>query len=205
MPSPLPAETIAKLNLRVPSQDFLEQLLTGKIVGRIDTRVTAPAQPEPLMAGRPKEADDPALAMGASNVKKSMATRDYLRNEVGVRTDRDYVSLTLDVNFAWDWRAPSQKFEDNVQPMNTTPNLGALMASHPDTRLFVAQSYYDLATPVLGMRYALTHSNVPLDRTTSYVSGKPGTRARSRAAWAASVAPARRDVSVSTRDSSTAT
>jgi carboxypeptidase C (cathepsin A) len=169
----LPAANIAKLKLRVPSQDFLEQLLPGKIVGRIDTRVTAPANPAPLIPGRRKEADDPALAMGASNVKKSPSAREYLQKEVGVQTDRDYVALTLDVNFAWDWRATSPKFEDNIAYLDSTPHLVTFMATHPAVRMFVAQGYYDLATPVLAMRYALSHSNVPGDRTTirAYAGG----------------------------------
>lgn len=37
----LPSEVIAGYDLRVPTQDFLEQLVPGKIVGRVDTRVTA--------------------------------------------------------------------------------------------------------------------------------------------------------------------
>jgi carboxypeptidase C (cathepsin A) len=162
----LPAASIAKLNLRVPSQDFLEELLPGRIVGRIDTRVSAPANPGPLVAGRRKEADDPALAMGASNVKNSPSAREYLRKEVGVQTDHDYVSLTLDVNFAWDWRATSPKFEDNVAHLDSTPQIATFLQTHPAVRTFVAQGYYDLATPVLAMRYALSHSKVPYDRTT---------------------------------------
>jgi carboxypeptidase C (cathepsin A) len=160
----LPAATIAAANLRMETQDFLEQLLPGMIVGQIDTRVSAPKPPAPLVAGRPKAADDPALNMGASNVKKSAWVRDYLRNEVGVKTDRDYISLTLDVNFAWNWNSGSPKIEDSLQ-FNTTPNLGKLMRDKPNSRLLLISGYYDLATPVLYQRYALTHAGVPLDRT----------------------------------------
>ncbi len=160
----LPAATIAAANLRMQTQDFLEQLLPGKIVGQIDTRVSAPKPPAPLIEGRPKAADDPALNMGASNVKKSVWVRDYLRNEVGVETDRDYVSLTLDINFAWNWSSGSPKLEDNLQ-FNPTPNLAKLMKDKPDSHLLLISGYYDLATPVLYQRYALTHAGVPLDRT----------------------------------------
>ena len=109
----LPTSTIAAANLRIDTQDFLEQLVPGKVVGRIDTRVAAPKPDGPLVAGRPKAADDPALHMGASNVIKNIWVRDYLRNEVGVKTDLDYISLTLDVNFAWDWNSGSHKLEDH--------------------------------------------------------------------------------------------
>lgn len=161
----LPASTISAANLRVDTQDFLEQLLPGKVMGRIDTRVAA-AKPEgPLVAGRPKAADDPALRMGKSNVIKSPRVRDYLRNEIGVKTDLDYVALTLDVNFAWDWNSGSHKIEDILHNLNPTPNLAKLMKEKPSLRLLLLSGYYDLATPVLYQRYAMTHSGIPLDRT----------------------------------------
>lgn len=161
----LPASTISAGNLRVDTQDFLEQLLPGQVVGRIDTRVAGPKPPGPLVAGRSKAADDPALHMGASNIIKNSRVRDYLRNEVGVKTDLDYVSLTLDVNFAWDWNSGSRKIEDNLRLLNPTPNLTKLMKEKPACRLLLLSGYYDLATPVLYQRYALTHAGVPLDRT----------------------------------------
>jgi carboxypeptidase C (cathepsin A) len=133
-------------------------------VGRIDTRVSAPRPAAALVPGRAKEADDPALAMGASNVKKSRWIRDYLRDEVGVRTKGDYVALTLDVNFAWDWNPGSPKFEDNLGH-DATPGLAELMNKRTGTRLLLLSGYYDLATPVLAQRYALTHAGIPLERT----------------------------------------
>jgi carboxypeptidase C (cathepsin A) len=127
--------------------------------------VVAPKPSAPLVAGRSKAADDPALHMGASNIIKNSRVRDYLRNEVGVKTDLDYVSLTLDVNFAWNWNSGSRKIEDNFRLLNPTPNLTKLMKEKPACRLLLLSGYYDLATPVLYQRYALTHAGVPLDRT----------------------------------------
>jgi carboxypeptidase C (cathepsin A) len=103
--------------------------------------------------------------MGTSNVIKSRGVRDYLRNEIGVKTDLDYISLTLDVNFAWDWNSGSHKLEDSLRNLNPTPNLAKLMKDKPASRLLLLSGYYDLATPVLYQRYVLTHAGVPLDRT----------------------------------------
>jgi carboxypeptidase C (cathepsin A) len=160
----LPAAVIVAANLRLDTQDFLEQLLPGRIVGRLDTRVSAPRPDGPLVAGRSKAADDPVLNMGASNVKRSPAIRDYLRDAVGVRTAADYVSLTLDVNFAWDWSAGAQKAADgpNLSPL---PNVVKLMRDRPPLRLLLLGGYFDLATPALAQRYALTHVDLPRDRT----------------------------------------
>jgi carboxypeptidase C (cathepsin A) len=161
----LPESAIAAANLRIDTQDFLEQLVPGKVVGRIDTRVVAPKPDKPLVAGRDKAADDPALHIGASNIIKNSRVRDYLRNEIGVKADLDYVSLTLDVSFAWDWNSGSRKIDDRLRNLNPTPNLAKLMKEKPSARLLLLSGYYDLATPVLHQRYALTHSGVPMDRT----------------------------------------
>jgi len=161
----LPASSIAAANLRIDTQDFLEQLIPGKVVGRLDTRVVAPKPAGPLVAGRSKAADDPALHMGASNIIRNTRVRDYLHNEIGVQTGLDYISLTLDVNFAWDWNSGSPKIEGNLRYLDPTPNLAKLMRDKPASRLLLLSGYYDLATPLLGQRYALTHSGLPLDRT----------------------------------------
>jgi carboxypeptidase C (cathepsin A) len=161
----LPQSTIAAANLRIDTQDFLEELVPGKVVGRIDTRIAAPKPEKQLVPGRDKAADDPALHMGASNIIKNARVRDYLRDEIGVKTDLDYVSLTLDVNFAWDWNSGSRKIEDNLRNLNPTANLAKLMKERPGAQLLLLSGYYDLATPVLYQRYTLTHSGIPLERT----------------------------------------
>ncbi len=161
----LPATTIVTANLRVGTQAFQEQLLPGRIVGRLDSRVSAPLSAIPRVAGRDKEAEDPAMGLDVSNVKKSPCVRDFLRDDVGVRSDRDYITFTLDLNNAWDWRPDSPKFEDNLG-LNRTPNLAAFMKSHPGARILLLTGYYDLTAPMLALHYSLTHSGVPLDRTT---------------------------------------
>lgn len=157
----LPADQIAKANLRIDSQIFLETLLPGQIVGRLDVRVTAPKPEKPINPNRPAAANDPALGLGRTNVIKSEPIAAYLRDEIGVRTTRDYYSLTLDVNFNWDWRSPSRLPEKS---RDATPNIAGLMQAKPQLRVLLLGGYYDLATPVLGPRYAITHGGVPLDR-----------------------------------------
>jgi carboxypeptidase C (cathepsin A) len=161
----LPASAVAAANLRIDTQDFLEQLMPGEVVGRIDTRVAAPKPGSALVAGRPKAADDPALHMGASNLIKNTRVRDYLLNEVGVKTKLDYVSLTLDVNFAWNWNSGSHKIEDELRSLSVASNLAKLMKEKPAVQMLLLSGYYDLATPVLYQQYVLTHSGVPLERT----------------------------------------
>lgn len=152
---------IRKGNLRVPAQQFLEQVMPGQIVGRLDTRVIAPQPAGSAMPDRPAAANDPALGLGRSNVIMSAPIGRYLRDDLRVATTRDYVSLTLDVNFAWDFRpaGPRPPFSINVADY-----MGDLLAARPTARVLVYGGYFDLATPVLATQYGITHSRLPLDR-----------------------------------------
>jgi len=159
----LPAETIAASNLRIDTQAFLEKLLEkeGQIVGRLDTRVSAP-KPDPAKAPkRPPGANDPALGLGATNVIKSDPIKAYMERELGVHTARDYLSLTLDVNFRWNWQGEggSPRFY-----INQTLNIAAAMSKHPQMHALLVGGYYDMAVPLLAPRYALTHAGVPMER-----------------------------------------
>lgn len=159
----LPVEAISAANLRIETQSFLEKLLAGDglIVGRLDTRVTAP-KPDPAKAPqRPPGANDPALGLGASNVIKSEPIKAYMDRELSVHTARDYLSLTLDVNFRWNWRGEGNSPQFYF---NQTQNIAAVMAKQPRMRVLLLGGYYDLAVPLLAPRYALSHAGVPLDR-----------------------------------------
>jgi carboxypeptidase C (cathepsin A) len=164
----LSKDAVAAANLRIDSQSFLETLLAdqGLIVGRLDTRVTARKPEKPINPDRPAAANDPALGLGPSNVITSDAIKAYMQHELGVNTNRDYLSLTLDVNFRWDWRelalAPDGKGPEFY--LNATPNIAAVMKRQPKLRLLLVGGYYDLAVPLLAPRYALEHGGVPLDR-----------------------------------------
>ncbi|WP_374598018.1 hypothetical protein [Sphingosinicella sp.] len=161
----IPEDIIAEANLRLSSQDFLEKLLPGQVVGRIDTRVAAPAPKAVLVPGRDKAADDPALGMGKSNVIVNAGTGDYLR-EIGVDTDRAYIGLSLDVNFAWNWNSGSPKIQDN-SGITALPGLEALHRAKPGVPVMLVSGYYDLATPLLAQRYALEHSAISPSRIQS--------------------------------------
>ena len=174
----LPAPMIAAANLRVDSQTFLEKLMDadGLIVGRLDTRVTAPKQESSKLPNRPAGANDPALGLGASNVIKSLPIKAYLQRELGVQTARDYLSLTLDVNFRWNWQGERGLRDEVGEPrfyVNPTQNIAAVMIKRPRMRVLLVGGYYDMAVPLLAPRYALTHANLPLERVTMHAFVAP--------------------------------
>jgi len=159
----LSAQTVAADNLRVGSQEFLEKLLgaEGRIVGRLDTRVSAPKPDPAALPNRPAAANDPALGLGPSNVIKSEPIKAYMERELGVHTQRDYISLTLDVNFRFKWHSETREPQFYI---NSAPNIASAMIKQPRMRLLLVDGYYDMAVPMLAPRYALTHAGVPLDR-----------------------------------------
>lgn len=158
----LPAQFIAESNLRIGSEKFLNALLEEeqKLVGRLDGRVTGPVPVDP--PDRPAAANDPALGLGASNVIVSKDIGNYLRQELNVPSARDYVSLTLEVNFKWD-RSDSDSLPGTPGPGR---NIAEIMNKKPDIELLVMGGIYDLATPLLGSMYAVEHAGIPLDRVT---------------------------------------
>ena len=159
----LPVDTIVAADLRIDSQDFLEKLLASdqRLVGRLDTRIAVPKPDPASVPDRPAGANDPALGLGASNVIKSAPIKAYMEHELGVHTARDYLSLTLDVNFRWNWRGAGDGPRFYVNP---TPNIAAAMVRQPRMKVLLVGGYYDLAVPLLAPRYALTHAGIPMDR-----------------------------------------
>lgn len=159
----LPAETIAESDLRIDSETFLNALLADRklLVGRLDARVTGPV-PTDAPPDRPAAANDPALGLGSSNVITSKDIGRYLREELEVPTARDYVSLTLDVNFKWDRNDPES------QPGAPGParNIAAIMEQKPELEVLLMGGIYDLATPLLGSIYDIEHAGIPMDRVT---------------------------------------
>jgi carboxypeptidase C (cathepsin A) len=163
----LSAAKVEAANLRLDTQDFLELLLAeeGKVVGRLDTRVAAARAVAPLNADRPPAANDPSLGLGKSNVVKSAIAARYFREELGLRTDREYYGVTLDVNFNWDWSGalPSRGIGARYW-FDATPNLARLLSVKPRARLLVVSGYFDRATPLLAVRHAMSHAGLPMER-----------------------------------------
>ncbi|MEU6408169.1 alpha/beta fold hydrolase [Microbispora sp. NPDC046933] len=158
----LPAERVLADDLRVQSETFLRMLLAdrGELVGRLDTRITGPMPPE-AVDDRPPAADDPALGIGRSNVIHSDALAHYLRSEAEATDDGSYVSLSLELNFAFDWR------NDHPKPdfyRNPTANISTLLRERPHARALLIGGYFDLATPLAASVFAIRHCGAPPSR-----------------------------------------
>ena len=159
----LPENLVLQSDLRVDIQDFLETLLAGDglLVSRLNTAKTDEVKPAPANPDRPAAANDPSLGLGHSNKIVSPDIAAYLQSVTGLDRGDDYRSLNLDANFAWDWSMENrQRFY-----VDATPLVAQFMTGHPDVHLLVFGGYRDLATPLLGTRYALAHGGLPQART----------------------------------------
>ncbi|MDI6022672.1 hypothetical protein QBL02_03840 [Leucobacter sp. UT-8R-CII-1-4] len=147
--------------LRVDSEWFLRRLLAdeGQLVGRLDTRITGPL-PEPHPEGRPPAADDPALGIGRSNVILSAPIEAYLRDIVGAgaQADERYVSLSLDLNFAWDWR-PETPYPPQFST-SVTRQIAEAAKAHPNLGMLLTGGYFDLATTLASTVHAFAHAGL---------------------------------------------
>ena len=145
----LPAEYIADKNLRVNSSDFGDQLLAKEAmrVGRLDARAKG------LLADykdqRPP-GNDPSMS-GNRNAGRSTGEvlDEYYAGPLGIKIDRPYRTLNLDLNQKWDY-GQKQGFTSYI---SVAPQLQDAMQRHADLRVWVGGGVFDLGTPIMAARY----------------------------------------------------
>ena len=136
---------VMRANLRVQEEPFYKELLhaEGQVVGRLDSRFKA--------ADVNGVSDSPEFdpSMTAIRPPYTAAFNDYVRRELGYTTDQDYFILGGGVG-RWDW-GNQGRYAD------TSDALRQAFAKNPFMKLFVANGYYDVATPYFATQYTLSH------------------------------------------------
>jgi carboxypeptidase C (cathepsin A) len=132
-------------DLRVEIQRFDKELLRDekRTVGRLDSRFKGL---DSSAAGEFPEFDP---SMAAIRPPYTAAFNDYVRTELGFRSDLEYFILGGGVG-RWDFGS------DNAYA-DTSTALGSAFSKNPHMKLFVASGYYDLATPYFATEYTLDH------------------------------------------------
>ncbi len=144
----LPRDVVEQNDLRVSLGTFNSELLRDerKTVGRLDGRFTAFAA---LAGGRGGGVGDPSEA-AIRNTFTPVLT-DYNRRELNYKNDDIYYILGGGIG---RWNYPQNQFATVV------PNLERAFAKNAYMRLFVAEGYYDAATPYFSVEYTLAHLSV---------------------------------------------
>ena len=145
-----------RANLRMDESRFAKELLRDrrKTVGRIDSRFVGDAINHIAETFR----YDPFFpAIGPAFVA---SFNDYYREELGVKTDRSYVT-SAGLYRDWDQRHAQPGARGKVPVPNTAVDLAYAMAQNPNMRVLVQQGYFDLATPYGATEYVLAHMDLP--------------------------------------------
>ena len=145
-----------RADLRVTPNRFYKELLRdrGLTVGRLDTRYTGHDYDS---AGESPDNDPSFYGIDAGYTS---AINSWTRGTLGFVTDREYQSIS-GIGSEWDWRIGGR---DTNAYLNVAPYLGQALRENGGMRIFVAQGYYDFATPFFAAEYALSRTGIPQDR-----------------------------------------
>ncbi len=151
------AEYWDRANLRINEGRFIKEVLRdrGLNVGRIDSRYTGAAINN---IGEQASYDPYFPAVGPAFVA---TFNDYYRGDLGVETDRRYVT-SGGLWRKWDKGHAQPGVDYGKMPIaDTGIALAHTMIQNPKMRLLVQQGYYDLATPYGATQYFLEHMEIP--------------------------------------------
>jgi carboxypeptidase C (cathepsin A) len=141
----LSVDYVERTDLRIHIHRFIKELLRDqrRTVGRLDSRFLGIDRDA---AGEHHEYD-PSLV----NVlgPYTAAFNDYVRGELKYESDLPYEILNYKV---WPWR-----FDHDNQYINVAETLRKAITTNPHLRVFVANGYFDLATPHFATEYTLNH------------------------------------------------
>jgi carboxypeptidase C (cathepsin A) len=141
----LSAEFVKQANLRVSPRRFRKELLRDRrlVLGRLDSRFTAS---DADAAGESQEFDPSNTALQGAY---TALFNDYVRNELGWESDLQY--FTSGKVRPWDYGPYQARY------LNLVDSLRTAMARNPYLRVFVANGYYDMATPFAATEWTFDH------------------------------------------------
>jgi carboxypeptidase C (cathepsin A) len=142
----IPAATVERNNLRLTSTRFRKELLRdeSRVIGRYDARITG--------IDEDPGSDSPDYDPSYSTVQGAFTAtwNQYVRNELKFESDMPYEILTGKVR-PWSY----DQFQNRY--VNVAETLANAMTQNKDLKVFVANGYFDLATPFLATEYTFSH------------------------------------------------
>ena len=136
-------------NFRVDLSEFMKELLRDRrlTAGRLDSRFTGI---DTSAAGNSPDFDP---SMTAIRTPYTATFNDYVRRELGFKTDLEYYILGGGITSPWNWNVNNGYADTSVQ-------LSSAMRKNPFMKVFVASGYYDMATPYFATDYTLSNMNL---------------------------------------------
>jgi carboxypeptidase C (cathepsin A) len=145
---------VEEKNLRVSDHTFFFELLRdrGRIVGRLEARVTGP-----MAASRTRDWEfDPGVEAIAAPY--TMAAHAYMSEQLGVDIHERYEVLSMDAHKQWNWNRGEEKGNAFA---STSPDLSRALRRNPHLKVLVASGHYDLGTPYSATDWSLAQLDVP--------------------------------------------
>ena len=142
----LSAAYVERSNLRIEIFRFTKELLRARsrTIGRLDSRFTGIDRD----AAGEKFEFDPSYALIHGPFTAML--NQYLRAELEFESDLPYEILTERVQ-PWDYGEYQNRY------LNVAETLRQEISRNPQLRIFVANGYYDLATPYFATEYTFNH------------------------------------------------
>ena len=149
----LSKEVLDQANLRIDVPKFTHYLLLDQKlrVGRLDGRFTGP-DPNGVLDTPFYDPTEAAVLPPFTS-----AFNNYVRTELGYKTDMPYQVFPADQNFfesSWNWGSGIGGFPD------TATALRAAIVKNPYLKVLVMEGLYDLATPFYAADYTIDHLNL---------------------------------------------
>lgn len=91
--------------------------------------------------------------MNAIRPPYTAAFNDYVRRELGYKSDVEYYILGGGITAPWNYNVTNQ-YADTSVPMKDA------MSKNPYMKILVAQGYYDMATPFYAAEYTISALNL---------------------------------------------
>lgn len=141
-------EYVDQTDLRINIHMFCKELMRDekRTVGRLDSRFkgidanAAEARPEV----------DPSMTGILPPYTATL--NDYIRRVLGFKTDLTYrIFAEGKLHEKWDWGKAAEGYPDTSEALRTA------ITRNPYMKVFVANGYYDLATPYFATQYTLAH------------------------------------------------
>jgi len=139
---------LEQTNLRINIHRFVKELLRAerRTVGRLDSRIKGY---DPDAAGEQSEFDP---SLGTILGPYAGTFNDYIREELGFESDLPYEVLK---GLYQDW-----KWDKDNEYVNVAESLRKAMNLNPHLKIYVANGYFDLATPYFATEYTFNHLGI---------------------------------------------
>lgn len=137
---------IDNANLRVNLNLFRKELLRSerRSIGRLDSRFKG------YDSSNATDSPDYDPSEAAIRPPYTTTLNDYLRRELGYKSDLEYYILGGGFTSPWNWGTNNNYVDTSIALRNA-------LAKNPYLKIFVACGYYDMATPFSAAEYTIHH------------------------------------------------